>query len=321
MEWVFPAFIAATAASFVLTKWALHELRRRAILDLPNQRSSHDRPTPRGGGIAVLAVILICWAYPALGSPITAALLIAGLALGLLSWLDDLRTLGVAIRLGAQFAAVGAGLYFLQDEGLLLQGLAPEWLDRAVTLVLWVWFVNLFNFMDGIDGIAAIETIVISIGLALLGFAKPAIAPDPWLALTLAAAALGFMWWNWHPAKLFLGDVGSVPLGYLLGGLLILAAMKGAWAAALILPLYFLADATLTLLRRTLKREPIWRAHRQHCYQRAVQAGKSHAAVSSAIGIAGLGLIALSFFATGQPVLSITAAVGLTAGLMIWMLR
>ena len=321
MEWVFPAFLAAAAASFGGTRLVLNELQRRAILDRPNQRSSHDRPIPRGGGIAVMAVILICWVAPALASPVTAALLTGACALAILSWLDDLRSLGIAIRLGAQFVAAGAGLIFLHGEGLLLQGLVPEWLDRAVTLVLWVWFVNLFNFMDGIDGIAAVETVIIAAGLALLGLAAPALAPDLWLALSLAAAALGFLRWNWQPAKVFLGDVGSIPLGFLLGGLLILSAMKGAWPTALILPLYFLADATLTLFRRALKREPVWQAHRQHCYQQAVQSGKSHAAVSIAVALAGLGLIGLSYLSIGQPTLAIAGALALVGGLMIWMAR
>ncbi|HAA93485.1 MAG TPA: UDP-N-acetylmuramyl pentapeptide phosphotransferase, partial [Rhodospirillaceae bacterium] len=230
-------------------------------------------------------------------------------------------SLGIAIRLGAQFFAAVIGLAFLQHEGLLLQGLAPEWLDRAVTVLAWVWFVNLFNFMDGIDGIAAVETIIVAGGLAVLALIVPARAPDIWFPLSLIAATLGFLWWNWHPAKLFLGDVGSVPLGFLLGGLLILTAMKGAWLAALILPLYFLADATLTLFLRALKREPVWQAHRQHCYQQAVQNGKSHAAVSIAVGLIGLVLICLGAFSIYQPVLSFAGATALVAGLMVWMVR
>jgi UDP-N-acetylmuramyl pentapeptide phosphotransferase/UDP-N-acetylglucosamine-1-phosphate transferase len=134
--------------------------------------------------------------------------------------------------------------------------------------------------MDGIDGIAGSEAAAIGIGLLLFGAVGTgqgwAGAP---FAAAVAAASLGFLVWNWAPARIFLGDVGSVPLGYLLGFLLLWAAAGGYWRIALILPLYFLADATITLLRRLLRGEPVWRPHRQHFYQRAVQRGLGHAAV------------------------------------------
>jgi UDP-N-acetylmuramyl pentapeptide phosphotransferase/UDP-N-acetylglucosamine-1-phosphate transferase len=322
MWWLVFAFLGAAALTWGLTRPVLAQLRRRAILDHPNQRSSHDRPTPRGGGIAVALVVAACWLPAALASPVTAILLAAGLVLAALSWLDDLRNLGIATRLAAQFTAVAAGLYAFGGDGLLCQGILPLWLDRIVAALAWVWFVNLFNFMDGIDGIAAVETMVIGCGLAGLGAAAAATPSDIWLPLALAAAATGFLFWNWHPAKLFLGDVGSVPLGYWLGGLLVLAAMKGAWAAATILPLYYLADATLTLCRRALKGEKFWQAHRSHFYQRAVQVGKSHAAVSLAVGLTGIVLIGCAFAAQAGAVLGSLAGAGTAvAALMIWMAR
>ena len=137
----------------------------------------------------------------------------------------------------------------------MFQGWLPAALDMAAAALLWVWFVNLYNFMDGIDGIAGSETAAIGIGLAL--FAIAGIGNDPALAApaaVIAAAAIGFLVWNWAPARIFLGDVGSVPLGYLLGFLLLAAASRGHWKLALILPLYFLADATITLLRRLAAR-------------------------------------------------------------------
>ncbi|MGY8961862.1 MAG: MraY family glycosyltransferase, partial [Alphaproteobacteria bacterium] len=124
--------------SWGLTKLVLNQLQRRAILDFPNPRSSHEKPTPRGGGIAVVGVIILCWGYPAADSPILIMLLLGGIALALVSWLDDLHTMGIATRLCAQFLTVAAALYFLKDEGFLLQGLAPAWLDRLVTCLLWV---------------------------------------------------------------------------------------------------------------------------------------------------------------------------------------
>ncbi|MDH3702467.1 MAG: glycosyl transferase, partial [Alphaproteobacteria bacterium] len=134
-----------------------------------------------------------------------------------------------------------------------------------------------------------------------------------------AMAALGFLRFNWHPARIFLGDVGSVPLGYLLGWLLLQAAAAGYWAPALILPLYYLADATITLLRRAARREKVWQAHREHFYQRAVQNGRSHARVSLAVLAANVVLAALALVAVAQPVIALAAAATTVALLLAWM--
>ena len=261
---------------------------------MPNERSSHVAPTPRGGGIAVIGASLVGWlALCAAGVlPLSNLVVVfAGAALAVVSWLDDLRGLSPAIRLLAQFAAVAAGMWALPHD-VVFQGWLPAGLDAIAAALLWVWFVNLFNFMDGIDGIDASEATAIGVGIVLvaggdLGLASPAVA--------IAAAALGFLVWNWAPARIFLGDVGSVPLGYLLGFLLYGLALRGAWQAALILPLYFLADATLTLLRRLVRGERVWQAHREHFYQRAVQRGLGHAAVVARVIAADIVLIACAW--------------------------
>jgi UDP-N-acetylmuramyl pentapeptide phosphotransferase/UDP-N-acetylglucosamine-1-phosphate transferase len=149
--------------------------------------------------------------------------------------------------------------------------LLPLPVDRVLTALLWVWFVNLFNFMDGIDGITAVETITISGGLAAISALAFHAPLGFFMAAAPAAAALGFLYWNWAPSRIFLGVVGSVPLGYLLGGLLVFAAANGLWATALILPLYYLADASWTLGRRALRRGPLsvsllWLLHRPDGY-------------------------------------------------------
>lgn len=307
--------LAAFAASCLGTRALVAVLRRRAVLDRPNERSSHVAPTPRGGGIAVIGVSVAAWvalvvAGMAPASTIVAAL--AALVLALVSWFDDLRGLSPGVRLLAQFAAVAAGIWAL-PHGAIFQGWLPPGLDAAAGALVWVWFVNLFNFMDGIDGIDGSEAAAIGVGIALVGFI------DIWtydpnqplahyvrvvgdLALTLsavaiAAAAVGFLVWNWAPARIFLGDVGSIPLGYLLGFLLFQLAQRGQWQAALILPLYFLADASLTLLRRLLRGERVWQAHREHFYQRAVQRGLSHEAVVLRVIAANVVLIACAWAA------------------------
>jgi len=272
--------VAVFAASCLGTRVLIAALRQRAVLDLPNERSSHLAPTPRGGGIALIAASLAAWLCLVAAGALPPSVLVVALAaagLALISWFDDLRGLSPGIRLLAQFAAVVAGLWVL-PQGAIFQGWLPRGLDTAAAALLWVWFVNLFNFMDGIDGIAGGEAAAIGIGVALVagtGGVFELIAPS----VAVAAAALGFLVWNWQPARIFMGDVGSVPLGYLLGYLLLALAARGAWAPAVILPLYFLADATLTLLRRLARGERVWQAHREHFYQRAVQRGLRHDAV------------------------------------------
>jgi UDP-N-acetylmuramyl pentapeptide phosphotransferase/UDP-N-acetylglucosamine-1-phosphate transferase len=316
---VLAAIVAGAGVVACLGTFALIPvLRRAAVLDRPNERSSHLAPTPRGGGIAVVVAILFAWLALTLAGAYTmwlGVVMLGGALLAAVSWIDDLRGLPPAVRLLAQFVAVGAGMVVLAPLGSvfpLLQSWPPSLLDRIAAALLWVWFINLFNFMDGIDGIAGGEAAAIAIGLAI--FAGFGVSQD-WsygpLAAVVAAAALGFLVWNWAPARIFLGDVGSVPLGYLLGFLLLNAAARGHWKIALILPLYFLADATVTLLRRLARGERVWRPHRQHFYQRAVQRGLSHAGVVWRVIAANAILIACGWAAengAGIPALILAAA-------------
>jgi UDP-N-acetylmuramyl pentapeptide phosphotransferase/UDP-N-acetylglucosamine-1-phosphate transferase len=292
-----PALAAAAAAflvSCVGTRVLVTLLRRRALFDVPNDRSSHVVPTPRGGGIALIGALALAWsALCAAGiTPVTTLAVVAAMiGLAALSWLDDLRGLSPGVRLLGQFVAVAAGMWVL-PRGAVFQGWLPPGLDAVAAALLWVWFINLFNFMDGIDGIAGGEAAAIGLGLALVGDLAIA-APG----MAIAAAALGFLVWNWAPARIFMGDVGSVPLGYGLGFLLYGLALSGRWQAALILPLYFLADATLTLLRRLLRGERVWQAHRGHFYQRAVRQGLGHDAVTLRVIAADAVLIACAWAA------------------------
>ena len=231
-----------------------------------------------------------------------------------MSWLDDRFGLSPGTRLVVQALCVAGGLAALPGGGAVFQGLLPPWLDLIVSGIAWLWFVNLFNFMDGIDGIAGSEAVAIGGGVALLAVLEPGAVGlgAGLLAATLAAASLGFLWWNWQPARLFMGDVGSVPLGYLLGWLLLALAAAGFWAPALILPLYFLADASWTLARRLARGAKIWQAHREHFYQRAVQAGRSHAWVVRRVVVADLALVGLAAWAASGmtwPALAAAAAV------------
>jgi UDP-N-acetylmuramyl pentapeptide phosphotransferase/UDP-N-acetylglucosamine-1-phosphate transferase len=295
---------AASAAAIVVvaallsagaTRALIPFFRRRGILDRPNARSSHAVATPRGGGIAVTGSVLLIWA--ALGisgrvSPIVIGIVLGTLMLAIVSWIDDLRGLAPALRLAAHGLAVAMGLFAVpQIANRPFAELGPALSLVAVGLC-WVWWINLFNFMDGIDGLAASEAAAISLGLLL--FAGLGVGLDPalaWLAAAIFGAAIGFLAWNWSPARIFLGDVGSTTLGYLTGFLLLGVAGSGYWQVALVLPLYFLADATITLGRRLLRGDRFWQAHREHFYQLALGRGLSHAAVTKRVIAANLLLI------------------------------
>ncbi|WP_448203394.1 MraY family glycosyltransferase [Azospirillum sp. sgz302134] len=291
------ALVGAFVLSWLLTGRVLAYLRHRAILDHPNDRSSHSIPTPRGGGWGVMLTLLPAWLVIALtadGGARALPILAGAAALMAVSWMDDRRGLGPAPRFLTQIAAVAAGLSALPVDGLVFQGLLPLWADRLVAAVGWLWFVNLFNFMDGIDGLAGSEAATIGAGLALVAAVG---GLDPVLGvygLAVAGAALGFLVWNWHPAKLFMGDVGSVPLGFLLGWLLLAVAAAGLWPAALLVPAYFLADATFTLLRRLVEGKKVWQAHREHFYQKATQRGRNHAQVVRLVLVLNAALLALA---------------------------
>ena len=301
-------------------------LERRQMLDHPVKRSSHKAPTPRGGGLAVSAVVLSCWLVLQVVVPLNGvSFLIFGAGiLAAVSWMDDVRSRSAAMRLSVQAVAVCIGLVWLIGQGLVFQGLVPPWLDLFIASVIWLGFLNFFNFMDGIDGISAVQAGAISLGLcalALFGPESVLTRDDAAYAIVVLAAVAGFAVWNWHPARVFLGDVGSIPLGFLLGGLLLALAARGYWGPALILPSYYLADAGITLVRRALRGEPVWKAHKQHFYQVAVQRGFSHAQVSLAILAANLVIVGAAFYAVTDPVPALALAAATTVGLLFWMAR
>ena len=328
MEWPFNLIFPLLAFFFSMfgTRYLIGYLTSHDILDRPNIRSSHVQPTPRGGGIAVMSSLLLIWLVVGIveGAEGVEVITIVGISMILAgtSLLDDLKGLSASLRFAVHLFAVSTALYFVPFPGLIFGGiLSSEW-DLIVTAVLWVWFINLFNFMDGIDGLASVEAIAISIGIFVivrkLGFDEKSMI----LSLSIGAALLGFLRWNWHPAKIFLGDVGSIPLGFVLGWMLLGLAANGAWAPALILPLYFLIDATWTLFQRIISREKLWEAHCQHFYQRAVASGLRHDQVSWIVTVANLFLIMLSIIAArGLPEAAVLAAFGAVGVLMFLLVK
>jgi len=197
----------------------------------------------------------------------------------------------------------------------IVSWLPPEF-ERLLVGFLWVWLINAVNFMDGSDGFAAVEGISVAAGYAIVAsrLGEPEIV-FPGLevfALLLASALAGFLVWNWAPARIFMGDTGSIPLGFIFGLFALDLALRGAWQAALILPLYFVVDATLTLLRRIARRERFWEAHREHAYQRAILAGATHSDVAVRLAILNVALIGLAVVSLVYPLWALIGAVGVT---------
>jgi len=310
-----------------LLGWSLTGLYMRAMtarrrLVPPNERSMHTVPVPAGAGLAIVAATLLLWPLWAAAAlePMHQLLLACLAGLALLSWIDDRRALSPLVRLSAQALAVGLCLAMLPAEARLLP-LLPPLLERALIALAWLWFINLFNFMDGIDGLAGSEAVAIALGyLAFVSFAGLD-SPFWRLALIVAAAVAGYLFWNWHPAKVFMGDAGSVPLGFLLGWLMIDLALRGHWPAALILPAYFAADATITLFARMRRGQKPWQAHREHYYQRAVLGGTTPSGVAWRVAIANAVLVGLALFSARQPALALLAAAAVVAILLAHLQR
>jgi UDP-N-acetylmuramyl pentapeptide phosphotransferase/UDP-N-acetylglucosamine-1-phosphate transferase len=311
--------LTAAALLSVLLILSLKPLLVRYALARPNARSSHRVPTPQGGGIAVVgsALAVASGAMVATNAPLADFLPVvaATLALGLVGAVDDIRPLPAGLRLLLQFCAVT--IVVVTSGVRLVPELLPESLEQALLVVGGVWFVNLVNFMDGLDWITVAEMVPVTAFLPVAAVLMwdalaEGIPPSPqafWTSVALCGALLGFAVFNKPVAKLFLGDVGSLPIGLLVGWLLLTLARNGAVAAAILLPLYYLMDATITLLKRLARGERVWEAHRSHFYQQATVNGFSALSVSAHVFalnlvLAGLAAITLVW---REPVVDVAA--------------
>ncbi len=316
-------YIILAFSSFLFSALALTIMwqvqKRYAILDNPNARSNHASPIPTGFGFAFMLMALGFL----LVSNAPGAILWPAFGLLIVSFIDDIREVPALKRFGFQMIAVIIAVDSIHAP--VFQGLLPFWLDQLVTGLLWLWFINLYNFMDGIDELTLTETGSIGMGLMLLGMLIPDVPRHIAIDAVIILAAIAAFWpLNRHPAHAFMGDAGSVTLGLLMGYLLFKLAASGHWQAALILPAYYLMDATLVLGKRLLRREKIWQAHSQHYYQRVVRAGYSHRFVSRKILTLNVFLIALAFISVTQGIYALIAlgiAYAATAGLLIYFAR
>ena len=286
--------------SWLLTSRVRRYALKKDLLDIPNARSSHSVPTPRGGGLSIIIVLLLS-AVASLFLPdapvqLLVSLVLATLAYALLGWQDDKHDLPASIRFLFQLLIAIFFTAWLAWHGMFDFTLSIAGIAVILSSVLWiVWMANLYNFMDGIDGISAVETIILgtttSYWFAMSGAISIAI-----ICIAVAGAALGFLRWNWSPAKIFMGDVGSLALGAFFAIIAMIgnSGLNIPFSAFLILYAVYLADSGVTLLRRMIKRERWWQAHRSHFYQRAVQSGYSHAQVSLAVMVINLLLAVLA---------------------------
>jgi UDP-N-acetylmuramyl pentapeptide phosphotransferase/UDP-N-acetylglucosamine-1-phosphate transferase len=301
---LFPALFLNAALGSWLIVWGVRWYSRRGqLLDIPNERSSHTRPTPRGGGLGIVLVTLTGIVALFGFDPTIIAYAVAGALIALVSWLDDVRSLSNRVRFGVHLLAaalvVAVGGWVEQVQLPLAGTLAIGWLGIPLTLFWLVGMTNIYNFMDGIDGIAGGQAFITGVGWFALGWLANA-GTIPYLGLLVAGSSLGFLLHNWSPAKIFMGDVGSAFLGFTFGWLGIAATQNNPAFAlpALLMVWLFLFDAGYTLLRRLQQRENIFTAHRTHFYQRMVIAGQSHASVTllyMALALAGVIIAWMTF--------------------------
>jgi UDP-N-acetylmuramyl pentapeptide phosphotransferase/UDP-N-acetylglucosamine-1-phosphate transferase len=319
------AFIIATAISVAIVV-AIRPWLQRIALAKPNARSSHTVPTPQGGGIAVIAATIIA-ATGALSLSKAASapasllpLLAAVIVIAIVGAADDIRPIGVVPRFFLQAFSVALVIFALPNE-LRIAPFMPVLIERLLLTVGGLWFVNLVNFMDGLDCMTVAEVVPITAALAIIGAFGHLPSTAAIVSLALCGAMIGFAYFNRPVAKLFLGDVGSLPIGLLLGWLLVQLAGSGALAAAILLPLYYLADATITLLRRLIAGEKVWQAHRCHFYQRATDRGFSVRQVVAHVFAVNVALAALAFVTLAAPGrLNEAAALVCGAALVVWLL-
>jgi UDP-N-acetylmuramyl pentapeptide phosphotransferase/UDP-N-acetylglucosamine-1-phosphate transferase len=311
--------VVIAAAASAATIIALKPFLARYAVAQPNERSSHTQPTPQGGGIAVVAAtILAVLAGAAIsGSAASASanlwpLAVAVVLLAFTGACDDAFHLSIAPRFIAQLAAVGIVLATLPAEARIVP-LLPWWIERGVLLLAGVYAVNVANFMDGLDWMTVAETVPVTAGLWILSLFGALSWLESSVALALLGAMLGFAPFNRPVATLFLGDVGSLPIGLLLFWLLLQLAAHGHLAAALLLPLYYVADASVTLALRLVRRENVLHAHRTHFYQRATDRGYSVAEVVTSVFFVNVALAFLATMTVGQATDAQTPALALGA--------
>ena len=312
--WFIPVIVAV---SFFLT-WALRRYAlSRSLMDIPNARSSHSVPTPRGGGVAIVLAFTLALEMLLFAGLISSSAFFAiaggGALIAVIGFMDDHGHIAARWRLLGHFAASAWLLFWIGGLPVVEIGGGTfdlGWFGHVLAAFYLVWLLNLYNFMDGIDGIASVEAICVCLGACLLYWVSGA-TDLVWAPLLLAMSVVGFLFWNFPPARIFMGDAGSGFLGIVLGGL----SLQAAWVSAdllwgwLILLGVFIVDATFTLFRRLLRGDKIYQAHRSHAYQFASRRFGNHLPVTVTVGA--INLLWLLPIALGVTQFGLNSSLGL----------
>lgn len=298
--WFLFVGILAFLATYLLTGYFRYYALKNRLMDIPNERSSHEVPTPRGGGVAIALVLTVFFTALSFVEPdiqqSLLAIIFACAGICLVGLVDDHRHVSARWRLLVHFSGISLALVMMGGvPPIEVYDVSVEagFIGSVLIVTGLVWLLNLFNFMDGIDGIASVETITSGLALAFLSWM---VVPDSmiWVPpLFMACSVLGFLIWNFPPAKIFMGDAGSGFIGALLG----LLAVHAAWESPVLLWCWvimlavFVVDASVTLARRLIALEPVYKPHRSHAYQNASRLYRSHLPVT--LGVAGINVVFL----------------------------
>ncbi len=312
-------FLVAFIATSLLTRLLTRILPLYGLVDIPNVRRAHSKVTPRGGGLGIVIVIIsamIIYEYCLTASFSNSLKLLPSLfTISMISFLDDLTPVPIFIRLIIHIICSTIAVMVFLSPNTLFHHELPAHLDFILVVIGLTTFLNIYNFLDGIDGIACAEASHLSLTLLILCYLNADIIINIDLIIILniliLACSLSFLIFNWHPAKIFLGDVGSISLGFMLGlCLLLVSASSGhLFVASSIASLYYLADGGLTIIIRLLKKEKIWEPHLQHFFQKAVKKGKTHRQVANRIILCNILLMALSVSSLYLPLVSVIFAI------------
>jgi UDP-N-acetylmuramyl pentapeptide phosphotransferase/UDP-N-acetylglucosamine-1-phosphate transferase len=326
--WISPLVFVALSffVALALTRWLVRDRSRFTVVDVPNERSLHRTPVPRTGGVAIVLALALAFAGLWTTQTLPVAVLLGPATLiAVISFFDDRRSIPVATRLGAHLIAASTAVFLgFRLPEVLWPGVVsemPSALASFLSVLFIVWMTNLYNFMDGMDGLAGGMAVFGFGGLATLG-AMHGHAPFAAANACVAASALGFLVFNFPPAKIFMGDTGSSTLGFLAAVFGLWGAREGVaplWATVLLFS-PFIVDATVTLARRLGNGERVWHAHRTHFYQRLVQSGLGHRKTV-------LGEYALMFFCLAGVLTAVMlpepvqrAVLGVSAGVYGWLI-
>lgn len=307
--------------------WALvHSLTSFGIVDVPGQRRAHNKITPRGGGLAIMLVMiigLISYEYFVTNSLVFSSRLLPLLSIiSVISFLDDLITIPIYVRLITHLTCSTIIVLSL-SPALLFHNIVPFYVDFIISVLALTTFLNIYNFLDGIDGISCTESIHLSITILILCYLKTEIIINVnslvVLNIMILASSISFLLFNWHPAKIFLGDIGSIGLGFTIGLCLLTLSVSNSnlFIASFIASLYYIADGLITILIRIVNKEKIWQPHLKHFFQQAVKKGMSHQEIVVKIALCNTSLMLLSVLSLYYPIRSIIMALFIVTTILI----